>query len=521
MLFWILTAALVALIALLFGLALLRRHPEEETSTASYDVQVYRDQLSDLEKDRARGVISPEEAERTRLEISRRMLEADRQERAGKDLGRRAGEAPRGATLAAAGLVVVLLAAAFAGYAVLGARGYGDMPIRQRLAEADTSYESRPSQEEAEKQAAASRGPAPAVDPKFAELMEKLRQAVAARPADLEGLTLLARNEMAMGNFRAGYEAQKRLIAAKGAAATGEDYAQLGEDMVVAAGGLVTRDAEAAFATALDKEPKNGLALYYIGLMMGQNGRPDRAFLLWDGLLRNTPADAPWNAPIRANIEELAWLAGEQNYTPPGARGPSAADMANAAQMTPEERMQMIRGMVEQLNDRLASEGGPVEDWAKLVSSLRMLGDTGRADAIATEARAKFVSDKEALAKIDAATQAPVGAAMGPMGGGAPAGAPMAGAMPGPSTEDVQNAATMSPEERQQMIRGMVDGLVGRLTTEGGSAQEWARAVSSLAMLGDTGRAKEIYGKAQEALAGDAAALAMVQQAAEAAKVAP
>ena len=100
MLFWILTAALVAMIALLFGLALLRRHPEEETSTASYDVQVYRDQLSDLEKDRARGVISPEEAERTKIEISRRMLEADRQERAGKDLGRRAGEAPRGATLA-------------------------------------------------------------------------------------------------------------------------------------------------------------------------------------------------------------------------------------------------------------------------------------------------------------------------------------------------------------------------------------------------------------------------------------
>ena len=37
-------------------------------------------------------------------------------------------------------------------------------------------------------------------------------------------------------------------------------------------------------------------------------------------------------------------------------------------------------------------------------------------------------------------------------------------------------------------------------------------------MLGDTDRAKEIYGKAQTALAGDAAALAMVQQAAAVAR---
>lgn len=83
----------------------------------------------------------------------------------------------------------------------------------------------------------------------------------------------------------------------------------------------------------------------------------------------------------------------------------------------------------------------------------------------------------------------------------------------------MQNAAEMSPAERQQMIRGMVDGLVERLTTEGGSAQEWARAVRSLAMLGDTDRAKGDL-RQQVALAGDAAALAMVQQAAEAAKVA-
>lgn len=89
MLFWILAAALVAVIALLFALALMRRHPEEDASSASYDVQVYRDQLAEIEKDAARGVLSPEEAERTKVEIARRMLEADRASRSGQGLGAR------------------------------------------------------------------------------------------------------------------------------------------------------------------------------------------------------------------------------------------------------------------------------------------------------------------------------------------------------------------------------------------------------------------------------------------------
>ena len=46
MLFWILTAALVALIALLFVLALMRR--PEAPRAAAFDVQVYRDQLKEV-----------------------------------------------------------------------------------------------------------------------------------------------------------------------------------------------------------------------------------------------------------------------------------------------------------------------------------------------------------------------------------------------------------------------------------------------------------------------------------------
>lgn len=410
MLFWIIAVALVAAIATLFGLAMLRRQPQEETTTASRDLQVYRDQMAEVDRDRTRGTLSAPEAERARLEIARRMLDVDRQERQGRGLGARAGAAPLRASVTAFCAVLAVLGAAFAGYLWLGAAGYPDQPLAGRLQAAEELYASRPAQAEAEARAAANRPPLPAPDPQFTALMEKLRAAVAQRPEDPQGLALLARNEMTLGNFNAGWQAQKRLIAAKGAAATAEDHAQLGEDMVVAAGGLVTREAEAAFSEALRLDPRNGLSLYYVGLMMAQNGRGDRAFRLWDGLLRNTPADAPWQQPIRQNIRDLAWIAGEENYDMPGtAPGPSAADMQAAQDMTPEQRTEMIRGMVGRLGDRLAAEGGPPQDWARLISSLRMLGEVEHAGQIAEEARARFAADPAALQAIDQALSAPAG----------------------------------------------------------------------------------------------------------------
>ncbi|WP_295532710.1 c-type cytochrome biogenesis protein CcmI [uncultured Thioclava sp.] len=518
MLFWTIAAALVAIITLLFALAVMRGGASDPAPTASYDVQVYRDQLRDIERDVERGVTSREEAERAKLEISRRMLEADRKVQAGSDTSR----APQWAMIVLSVGAVALVGGAFWLYGRVGAEGYADQPIAERYALANKRYDSRPTQEAAEKMVAARQVDQPKPDPKFTELMVKLREAVSKKPNDPKGLELLARNEAAMGNFDAAWKAQQRLLALKGEAASADDYAQLGELMVVAAGGLVTPESEKVFATALQKDPENGLSLYYVGLMMVQNSREDRAFRIWDGLLRNSPDDAPWVPTIRQNINELAWLAGENDYTPPMPRGvgPNQADIAAAADMTPAERQNMIRGMVNQLNDRLAQEGGSADDWARLISSLRMLGEVDRANAIYGEAKGKFAAQPQDMAKIDTAHQAPVGKALEATGGtpapaqGATQGAPM---LPGPSAEQMKDAAQMSPADRKQMIQGMVDGLFDRLTTEGGTAAEWSRVVSSLATLGEKDRALEALGEAQQALASDRAALAQVQAAAQAA----
>lgn len=405
MLFWILTLALATLTAILLGLALLRARAAAPPA-AAFDLQVFRDQLAEVERDAARGLMAPEDAARARTEISRKILDADR--RLAATSGGHA--APRGATLVACALGALVLAGAFLLYGRLGAPGYPDMPIAGRLQMAETLYAERLDQAAAEAKAAPNLPKAPAPDPQMAQLMERLRQAVAARPDDPEGLSLLARNEGALGNFHAAWQAQQRLVAAKGDAATADDEAMLAEAMILAAGGAVSPQAEAALEAALKRDPKNGSARYYMGLMLAQNGRPDRTFGIWADLLDEGPETAPWIAPIRQSIAELAWLAGYDSYQPPAPKtaapalpGPSQADVAASADMSPEDRQQMIRGMVAQLDDRLAAEGGSAQEWARLISALGVLGETDRARAIYAEAKAKFAAAPADQALITAA----------------------------------------------------------------------------------------------------------------------
>lgn len=401
MLFWTISLALAALVALALGRALLRGGGGR--SEAEADLQVYRDQLKEVGRDLARGVIAEAEAERARIEISRKLLDADR-------AGRGDGAARRGSPV----LPVVLIGAAVAGacglYLATGAPGYPDLPIADRIARAAAFHAARPTQAAAEAEAQLPARPAP--DAQYAGLVDRLRKAVAANPGDVTGQRLLARSEAMLGNFDAAIAAQRQVIALSGAAATAEDHAALADDMILATGGYVSPEAEDALARALRLDPGNGTARFYMGLMWAQTGRPDEAFRLWRELLEEGPEAAPWMPVIRAQIGLLARAAGV-DYSPPpvpaAAAGPDAGQVAVAAEMTPEERQEMIRGMVEGLSDRLARDGGPAEDWARLVSSLGVLGETERARAAYVKARAAHAGDAAALATLaTAAAQAGV-----------------------------------------------------------------------------------------------------------------
>ena len=74
--------------------------------------------------------------------------------------------------------------------------------------------------------------------------------------------------------------------------------------------------------------------------------------------------------------------------------------------MTPEQRQQMIAGMVEGLLSRLANEGGPPQDWAQAIRALGTLERHEQARAILQEARTVFADNAAALAVVNDSARA-------------------------------------------------------------------------------------------------------------------
>lgn len=407
MVFWILISFVALAMTALLGLVLLRAHSVGEPP-AAYDLRVYRQQLSDVDKDLQRGVINESDAQRIRTEVSRRILAADAQLQ-----NQNSGSTqPKGLSR----VTVLLSAALLTGgtlllYAVLGAPGYGDMGLASRIEAADLYAQTRPNQAEAESKVPAQTNPD--IEPGYADLVEQLRQTAGQRPDDAQGQALLAQHEANLGNFVAAYQAKENYIRIMSGDLEPQDYGELAELMIMAAGGYVSPEAEELLDGTLQLDPRNGPARYYYGLLQGQLNRPDIAFRIWADTLRQGPKGAPWIDGIEAQIEEMAFRAGV-DYNPitppatpdasgPALAGPSAEDLSAAQEMTMDERQEMIQGMVARLSDRLATEGGTAPEWAQLIGALGVLGEQERAKAIYSEAKTRFASDAEALAKLEAA----------------------------------------------------------------------------------------------------------------------
>lgn len=397
--FWISAGAMLVMVALVLVQALRHGRATALSASGSEDLAVYRDQLAEVDRDLTRGTLAEAEAQRLRVEVQRRMLDADRAHQLRK------GEGSGGSLWLWSGVVIAGMAAAAALYGSMGVPGYPDLPLSERLAFADQAYAERPSQDEAEATQPAYQPP-PGLDPEFATLVDRLRSTVADRPDDLTGQGLLSQNEAALGNFVAARKAQEAVVRLKADSATAEDLSTLATFMINAAGGVVTPQAEQALIRTLTLDPRDGWARFYSGLMFGQIGRPDRAFALWEPLLVEGPDSAPWLPPIRDRIEAVADAAGVRFTMPTTAGpGPDAAAMAAAADMSDADREAMIRGMVEGLEARLLADGGAVEEWVRLISSLGVLGDTDRARTAYGQAQAAFADRPDDLATLRAVAE--------------------------------------------------------------------------------------------------------------------
>ncbi len=412
MIFWLVAAALTVGCLLLVFAPMIRGAGSAERR-ASYDLQIYRDQLKEIDRDVARGVITADEAADTRVEVSRKLLaaaDAEAREAA-------AGRAPRWASRAGGGLAAAAaLALSVWVYTGQGAPGYSDQPLAERLARLAEARANRPRQAEVETMVAEGHQSADPADaghrPEEIELVDRLQALLEQRPNDLEGHRLLVSSLGALGRLPEARVAQERVIAILGDRADADEHVVLAELMIAAAGGYVSPEAEAALARALQIDPMNPPGRYYSGLTLLQGGRPDLAYRLWAGLLEEGPPNAPWIRAIEAEIDDVALMAGLPRPPSAGAPGmalglapgleeapPPAASLPPGALM-PEpdaETAMMIEGMVASLGERLATEGGSADEWAQLIRSLGVLGRIGEAAAIWSEAQETFGDDRRAL----------------------------------------------------------------------------------------------------------------------------
>src|SRR5262249_3973942 len=139
--------------------------------------------------------------------------------------------------------------------------------------------------------------------------------------------------------------------------ATPDREMKLGLILVLAANGNVSDDAIAAFRKAAALAPGDPNAHYYLARALEDQGKLEEALAVWRELVANAPAGAPWLGTAQAEVARLQTEAA----APATARAPSAADVAAAQNLPPEQQKAMIEGMVSSLAQRLESNSGDAQ----------------------------------------------------------------------------------------------------------------------------------------------------------------
>jgi len=367
--FWSI-AGLLVVVALAALLRPLVRRAGQDGGEGNTVLAVFRRELASIDAELAQGRLTAEEAEEARAEVTRRMLAAaDAERQSTTRVGRHPPEISwrLGAAVAIAG---VFPAAALAIYSAVGAPWAID-PTGGLAKAGDTGPHDR-----AELAAAA----------------EQLKARLQSEPGHVEGWILLGRTFTSLGRFAEARDAYRQAIAL----APNEPrlHAELGEVIVLAAGGAMPPEAEAEFA----KSGNDPRARFYSAEAALQRGDTAAAKATLKALLADAPADAPWRQTV---AERLAQIEPEPGPGPgPGQSGasastaatrstvPTAQDIAAAQSMSPEQRQAMIRGMVGRLAARLEQNPNDKEGWARLAHAYDVLGETDKAQAARARAAA-------------------------------------------------------------------------------------------------------------------------------------
>ncbi len=245
-------------------------------------------------------------------------------------------------------------------------------------------------------------------------MMAKLEARLRANPTDGEGFRMLGWSYNNTGKPEKAVDPYKRAVALLPGRA--DVQAGYGEALVGAAKGIVTPEAKLSFDQAMKLDSKEPRARFFEALFKSQNGQEKEALDEWIALANGGPADAAWLPDVRARITKLASKLGVDVSSrlkagPPSAPAlsalpgapsldPATVQSVNALPAT--DRYEMINGMVEKLAQRLKTNPGDAEGWAKLIRSRMVLNDPKQAASDLGIARLALAKDAQGLAMINA-----------------------------------------------------------------------------------------------------------------------
>jgi cytochrome c-type biogenesis protein CcmH len=369
MLLWIVFAVLTALVIIVLVAPLYARKSASSADRADFDLVVYKDQLAELDRDMAAGIIGQVEADAARNEVSRRILSA-RDEKS-------AAEASTGASTPAwlwFSTIAAIPAITLVIYMNVGRPELPAQPLDARLQTAAANQD-------------------------MVAMVRQVEKHLETDPSDAKGWSVLGPIYSRMGRHAEAANAYRQVLRLTGPNA--EVLADLGETMVVAREGLVDADAVKIFEAATDVDAANMKARFFLALAKSQEGNAAEARTRWQSMLVEGPVDAPWRPVVE---RELAKLSGETpSVLPelPSAPALSAEQMQAGQQMSQSERTTMIRGMVEGLDQRLAEDGTDLDGWLRLIRARMVLGEKDKAADALNRAKAAFSADERAKAALD------------------------------------------------------------------------------------------------------------------------
>jgi len=323
MIFWSVAIAITAIACAALFYAAAGRAVKVATPEAGDPNDHFRVLLAGIDADQASGKLDEQQALAAKGELAREMLRSKGDARKAVD-----GELGRGIIFTGLGVVVAI---AFGFYALIGSPDLPSKPLAERpeiVAQNIT----------------------------LADAIAQIEARLAQVPDDLRGWTVIAPAYLEAGRFDDAIGAYRQILALSEPNA--ELQTNLAEALLLAAGDDGSDEAMALLRAAADSDPAHIRSRLYLA---AESMRAEQYEIATDY----------WQQAIALANGDEAWL--------PAAEQGLAVAQADGVDTYAEQQSEMIQMMVGGLADRLASDGGSVEEWVQLVRSYIVLGDLDQA----------------------------------------------------------------------------------------------------------------------------------------------